>query len=183
MPRLFVGVPAPDDLETSGVRNALGDHARGVKPVDPDLYHVTVAFLGDTPTGRTDAILEALHEGAQAAGPHEGRAQGLGAFPDPRRASVVWVGVRDSRLPALAKATRQALDARGIDYDDRHDFHPHMTLARLRDKQDLSPLIDPHEDTDFGAFPVDRVHLYESTLTSEGPVYEVEGTARLGANP
>jgi 2'-5' RNA ligase len=182
MPRLFVGVPAPADLDTSGVRTTLEDRASGVKPVDPELYHVTVAFLGDTPRGEVGPIADAVREGAQGLGPHEGTARGLGAFPDPSRASVVWVGVDGTRLTPLAEGVREALDARGIGYDDRHDFHPHVTVARLRDEEDLTTLTQPHERTDFGAFPVDRVVLYESNLTPDGPEYEALETVRLGAD-
>lgn len=179
MPRLFVGVPAPDGLELSGARNALTDQARGVKLVDPELYHVTVAFLGDTPESQVGPILDAMDAGATGVAPHEGQAEGLGAFPHPERASVVWAGVAGTRMAEIAKTTRAALEERSIGFDDRHDFHPHLTIARLRDKQDISSLLTPHEETDFGAFPVEVVHLYESTLTPEGPEYEVRGSVEL----
>lgn len=179
MPRLFVGVPAPNSLQLSGVRGKLSDDDN-VKLVDPDLYHVTLAFLGDTPQGRADAVLEAVRGGVAGVGAHEGRTRGLGAFPSEEKASVVWAGVEETRLPAMAEGVRTKLRERSIDFDDRHDFHPHLTIARLRNKRDMSPLLGPHEATEFGTFPVDRVHLYESTLTPEGPEYEVQGTVELG---
>lgn len=179
MPRLFVGVPAPGDLELSGVRNALEKRAGDVKLVDPELYHVTLAFLGDTPEDEVPAIREAVEASAEGTGAHEGEAKGLGAFPSASSASVVWAGVEGTRLDPLANGLRDTLRERGIGFDDRHEFHPHLTVARLREKKDLSSLLDPHSETGFGAFPVDRVHLYESTLTPEGPEYEVRGTAEL----
>lgn len=181
MPRLFVGVPAPEDLELSGVRNALEKRGDNVKLVDPELYHVTIAFLGDTPEAEVDAILDAMDDGAEGLPAHEGQAQGLGAFPSAKRAAVVWAGIADTELDRLARDVRDALTERGIEYDDRHDFHPHLTVARLRNKRNITQLVDPHEATAFGAFPVDRVRLYESTLTPDGAVYESRGTVQLEA--
>lgn len=179
MPRLFVGVPAPGNLDLGGVRGRLEDEGN-VKLVDPQLYHVTLAFLGDTPEGRTDAALQAIREVAKAHKAHEGRARGLGAFPDRGNASVLWTGIQDTELTPLAEGIRDRLRDRSIGFDDRHDFHPHLTVARLRDKRDMTHLLDPHASTDFGAFPVEQVNLYESTLTPQGPEYDVRGTAELG---
>ncbi|PSG97093.1 RNA 2',3'-cyclic phosphodiesterase [Thermoplasmatales archaeon SW_10_69_26] len=179
MPRLFVGVPAPGSLDLSGVRGSLEDEG-GVKLVDPANYHVTLAFLGDTPEGRVDAALQAIREVVEGTGAHEGRARGLGAFPSEENASVVWTGIEETELDPLANGIRERLRSRSIDVDDRNDFHPHLTLGRLRDKRDMTHLLEPHASTDFGGFPVEQVHLYESTLTPEGPEYEIRGTAELG---
>jgi 2'-5' RNA ligase len=178
MPRLFVGIPAPGTLDLGGVRGALEDD--DVKLVDPELYHVTLAFLGDTPEGRVDAAAEAIRKGAAAVPAERGRARGLGAFPSPEHASVIWAGIEAEGIDELADGVRRGLRDRSIDVDDRHDFHAHLTVARLRDKRDVTGLIGPHESTDFGAFPIEEVHLYESTLTPQGPEYEVRETVRLG---
>lgn len=151
-----------------------------VKLVDPQLYHVTLAFIGNLSEDRVDAAADAVTTGSAGVPAHSGRASGLGAFPNPEHASVIWVGVEDTQLDELAQGVRTKLRERSIDFDDRHDFHPHLTVARLRDKEDRTPLIGPHEATDFGEFPVDRVHLYASNLTPEGPEYEVRATAKLG---
>lgn len=179
MPRLFVGVPAPGTLELGGVRGELeGDD--NVKTVDPEHYHVTLAFLGDTPEERVDTAIEAIRKGAAGTPPEEGRARGLGAFPSPDNASVLWAGIDAENLGHLATGVRQALQDLSVDFDDRHDFHAHLTVARLRDKEDATDLVEPHEETDFGAFPIEQVHLYESTLTPDGPEYEVRETIQLG---
>lgn len=183
MPRLFIGVPAPETLEASGVRRALDEHARNPKVVDPENYHVTLAFLGDTPTDEIPRIEEALDEATKGHPQETAQARGLGAFPDPKHASVVWMGIQNRVLPPLADDLHEALDQRGIGFDDRHDFHAHLTIARLRRKQDMTPLIDPHQDTDFGPFPIHMVTLYESTLTPEGPTYEARASATLEDAP
>jgi len=178
MPRLFVGVPAPGDLELGGVRRELEDDDNA-KLVDPELYHVTLAFLGDMPEARTDAAFEAIREVATGTPAEEGRAKGLGAFPSPDNARVLWTGIEADRIESLGSGVRTALRDRSIDYDDRHDFHAHLTVARLRDHADVTDLVGPHEATDFGAFPIEQVHLYESNLTPDGPEYEIRDTVEL----
>lgn len=179
MPRLFIGVPAPHSLETSGVRRALDQHARDPKIVDPENYHITLAFLGDTPQEEIPRIQDALDEATKNTPQGTGRAQGLGAFPDPKHASVIWIGVHHDPLTQLANDLHQALDERKLPYDDRHAFHAHLTIARLRRKQDMTPLLDPHQETDFGAYPIQTVNLYESNLTPEGPTYTTRASATL----
>jgi 2'-5' RNA ligase len=178
MPRLFVGVPGPAKHGLSDVREEFSGDAN-VNPVDPELYHVTVAFVGDAPESQIDPIVDAIEEGADGIDRHEGAIEGLGAFPNPRNASVLWADIEDTRLTPLANATRQALDDRGIDFDDRHDFTPHVTIARFHDRENAQGLVDAYEGQRFAPFPVEMVHVYESTLKPEGPEYEVRGTVEL----
>lgn len=181
MPRLFVGSPAPSGLPLGSVIEALGPQREKVKPVDPALYHVTLAFLGNKPETMVDGILDALRDGAGGIQAHEGSLEGLGAFPKPYRARVLWAGIAGTQLDALAEGVRGALRANDIEFDDRHPFHAHLTLARFRDPVDLTTLVDDHADRVFAPFPVRHVHLYESTLRPDGPVYEVRGSAELEA--
>ncbi len=182
MPRLFIGIPAPDTLDASGVRRAIKQHARDPKLVDPDNYHITLAFLGDKPQATIPKIQHALHDATTRTPPGTGQAQGLGAFPNPKHASVIWIGIHHEPLTRLAENLHKALNEHDISFDDRHDFHAHLTIARLRRKQDITPLTTPHQDTDFGPFPIDTIHLYESTLTPQGPLYETRASVTLEDN-
>src|SRR5262249_44852213 len=60
------------------------------------------------------------------------RLAGGGAFPSARRASVLWIGVREPEpLVRLARAVEAATAELGHRAEDRA-FHPHLTVARAR---------------------------------------------------
>lgn len=152
-----------------------------LKPVDPDKHHVTLAFLGDVDEGWVEQAGQAVIAGCQGHHAQDGQAVGLGAFPKPGHASVLWAGIRGGDLGPLARDIRAQLGKRELPYDDR-SFHAHLTLARFRSKVDLARLVHEHEDTVLGPFPMDTVHLYASTLTPDGPVYQTVETVTLEAS-
>ncbi len=61
------------------------------------------------------------------------RLTGLGAFPRPGAATVLWVGVEDATgaVERLAAQCEQAARDVGFEPEER-PFHPHVTLARIR---------------------------------------------------
>jgi 2'-5' RNA ligase len=105
---------------------------------------------------------------------------GLGAFPRPRRARVVWAGIDDPQtlLAALAAELGEALRAVGYEPEDRA-YTAHLTLARFKTPSpvELPDLPDPP-----GPFTVDRVTLFRSRLSPSGARYEVMHEAYLSAS-
>ena len=58
--------------------------------------------------------------------------QGIGAFPNFRRARVVWIGVeQEPRLELLHHDLELACEQEGFEVEGR-PFRPHITLARVR---------------------------------------------------
>ncbi len=171
--RLFVAVPLPDD-----VRHALSTLIREAAPgglpgrvVPPANWHVTLRFLGDVDDLGRDRLLREL----QAAGlgdPFVVDWGGLGAFPRPGRATVLWVaadrGAAD--LSRLAVDVEEAAVAAGFPHEDR-PFRSHLTLSRIRPHQDVAPLLESTSPFDL-AMTVDRVAVYRSHLGRGGARYE-----------
>jgi len=77
----------------------------------------------------------------------------------------------------LRKKVRAAARGAGIDLP-RERFRPHVTLARFSrskpvDMGRLTAFLGAYGGFRAGPFAVDRFCLYRSTLTPEGPVYDV----------
>lgn len=124
---------------------------------DANLYHLTLAFLGEYPHTEVDHLVSALQTATKNTKPFDLRLGSIGTF-----GPVLWRGVQaQPGLDALATRVRNALDAAGI-YYDRKPFCPHITLAR--DVQ-LSPDAYSVELPD-SACTVRSVILYESTRAS-----------------
>ncbi len=166
--RAFVAVvpPAPlfDAVATTAMaaranlegRPGLGGSGRWVPPAQ---WHLTLAFLGnDVDLEVVAAQLATVEFGAFMAS-----LRGIGAFPRPRSARVLWLGVCDGRreLIDLAADLDRRLGARAD-----QPFRPHLTLARFRAPVDARSVVT--RDRDVGTWRVDELVLFESVLGSRG---------------
>src|SRR2546430_12500135 len=122
------------------VRAALGsaiDGLPGLAPavawVSPENVHLTLKFLGQVREARAAELVAALAGATSGFAPFEASVEGLGAFPTPLRARVIWAGVGRGAEPLVELAGRvdAALAALGFEREAR-PFAPHFTLGRVR---------------------------------------------------
>lgn len=107
--------------------------------VPPPNFHVTLRFIGKVDPVSYDRLLAALGT-RPLVEPFRMRLGGLGAFPNPRRATVVWVGVEsDPVLDELAATVEDAVVSAGFDPEER-PFVPHLTVARVRPPENVTGL-------------------------------------------
>jgi RNA 2',3'-cyclic 3'-phosphodiesterase len=177
--RLFLGVALSDEVRY-GLAAFLGAQAGPLpgKPTPPQNWHLTLRFLGSSEPEQRERLLDVLEEEALVL-PFVLGFAGLGGFPRPRGATVLWLGVDRGveELAELAEACEDAARDVGFPADER-PFHPHVTLARLRPKGDVSDLV-----ATVSPFPlsqeVDRIVLYRSLLGPGGARYEIADEVRL----
>jgi len=172
--RLFVGVDLPGEVKDSlaVLIEGLRVRAPGAKWVPRDNLHLTLAFLGEVSEERLPPIRDALREAAsQIPGPIETSLSDAGAFPSPRRARVLWIGLHDPHgvLGALAERVGSVLEPLGFERE-RRAWTPHLTLARFRVPSDATGLLgDPLEPS---FFTVPDATLFRSRLARPAPTYE-----------
>jgi RNA 2',3'-cyclic 3'-phosphodiesterase len=145
-----------------------------------DQWHFTLQFYGRV--GDVDALREGLQAAASAWEPFTLGVRGGGAFPNPEKARVFWLGAtsRDALIDlhaTVAAATRDFIDRR-----DRIDLVPHLTLARLKRVTDLTPDVDALSDAPVGVpWTVTELLLLESESRSGGAVYVEQDRFTLGS--
>lgn len=148
----------------------------GGTPLRPDApHHLTLAFLGDLDEARVPALAEALAARLRRSAPFDVTLGGVGAFPDPRRPRVVWVGFSAGgpELVRLAGEVREVLRALGLPVEERA-FVPHLTLFRVRGRSDAERarlLLDRPPAGELGRTRVAEVLLKSSTLAAGGAVH------------
>jgi 2'-5' RNA ligase len=149
---------------------------RAVEPgldwATPDKLHLTMKFIGDADeegakrlAGVADAVAARHH-------PFEMALEKVGAFPNFRRARVVWMGVEhEPRLELLHHDLEVACGDLGYEVEGRA-FRPHITLARVRSPLPLDrarPLARAARGVTFAATSdVSRLTLFESALAPTG---------------
>lgn len=180
--RLFAAVEVPEEaLDAVAAAivpvRARIPHARWLPRIS---WHITLAFLGPTPEDRlaaVTAVLGAAASGAQveASGAFS-RLTGLGAFPSPARARVIWVGLDDAggALASLAGTLAAGLAELGVP-QERRPWRPHLSVARLRVPEGVGPALASAGPIDTPGFRVSEIVLFQSHLRPQGPVYEALG--------
>ena len=174
--RLFIGVPLAEDARRA-IATSLPKNLPG-KPVAPQNWHFTLRFLGSTSTDVRDQIVGRL--GVAACGsPFDIRFTELGAFPNPKRARILWLGIDDGadrfmQLAAIAEAT-----ARSVGFAaETKLFRPHLTLSRIDPPVAVATLLDSKPR--FGIrMIVDSLVLYRSRLGGGTVRYEEVSRIRL----
>lgn len=171
--RLFVAVPVPPAADAA-LEDALAPWrgaVDGARWIGPPNRHVTVKFLGEVPEERLEEVRDALEGATTAASPFALALDGMGAFPRPERAKVLWVGLADptGTLGDLAAAVDRALEL--LVPADVRPFAAHLTLARFDPPRRLP---DGLLDTPIppSGWTADRVVLFRSRLGGGPPRYE-----------
>ena len=171
--RLFVAAPLTDDARhrIAHLLRAASPRPLPGRPVPPENWHVTLRFLGSVDEVGRDRLLAGL-DAAVLGERFDVEWGGLGAFPRPARATVLWVGADrgDGPLRLLAERVEDAVVGAGFDPEDR-PFRSHLTLSRIRPHQDVTPIVDRLEPLGV-RMPVDRVVVYRSHLGRGGARYE-----------
>ena len=127
MPRLFSALPVPEDV-TDDLLSLIGE-LDGANWIDADDYHITLGFFGDIDNLLADEIVSELDR--IDCPPVTVEIIGLGSFTRRGLPQIIFADVRLSdELATLRSRHERVLRRYGFELD-KHDFHPHVTLARL----------------------------------------------------
>lgn len=148
-----------------------------VKWVKSENCHLTLKFLGDTSVEKISEIKAALKNITSSMNPIDTHLTDVGAFPRIERPQIVWLGLedKDKQLEELAKAVENDFEKIGFQKEVR-DFKAHITIARVKTGRNIKTFIqalNTIKDIPPEAFRINEVALYQSTLTPQGPLYEV----------
>jgi 2'-5' RNA ligase len=174
--RLFVGVPIVDDArrEVVALLARLREREWPVRWVHDEGSHLTLKFYGEVAPERLDVIAESVRLACRGTAPLPLRLGALGAFPSGSRPRVLWVGLdAPPELGLLQERLEETGEAIGFPPEGA-PFRPHVTLGRVREGQRFPRGgLDEHQASYArAAFVADRVVLYESVLTRQGPRYD-----------
>lgn len=169
MRRIFIGVPVQRRLQ-GRINRLLAPVSKGNKEirwVTERNRHLTLAFLGDQPDEVVEALAGEMDDVFREQPPFDAGFTAMARFPDSRGHILALVGREDDRLSALFKATCRFLAPFGLG-PEFETFRPHITLGRIiRPRLVKTKYYEPADIL----LHVDRITLYQSTLTPNGSVY------------
>ncbi|KRE83026.1 hypothetical protein ASG89_12885 [Paenibacillus sp. Soil766] len=179
--RLFVAVPIPPEIKHvfASWIDQIKPHLSFRKWVHPEDLHITLQFLGDTPSGSVSHINQVLNDILTISNPLSLRVDSLGIFGRSTQPSVLWVGVGGDveGLHNLQRRVADALTPLGFSPEERN-YHPHLTIARNYigktpfDRNMLSTITKPNSSLqDLLSWKSNEIMLYRSHLNKR-PMYE-----------
>lgn len=184
--RLFVAVDMPEESKSALEQavNPWRERLGAGRWVVRDNWHVTMKFLGRTWPRLLPVVAAADREVASTVVPFQVRLSGLGVFPGPSRARVLWAGLDDpdGHLTGLSEGLDAAL---AKDFTpEKRAFTPHLTVARFNPPIPMREHAEALAGTPIDAppFTVDRLVLYRSHLSPRGARYEALEGFPLGSS-
>ncbi len=168
--RLFVALKTDlDKNKVFSTEKRLMRTYHNVKWADKDNLHLTLKFLGEVDDLQSNSLKLKLEDIASKFTEFSFIYQGISAFPNKKRAKVIFVAVRDGKkIVELMKVIDHTL--RTLGFNREKSYVPHLTLGRAREPLDISC-----SDIDFPPLNVNAsgLSLIKSTLTKYGPIYEI----------
>jgi 2'-5' RNA ligase len=159
----------------------------------PKNIHLTLHFLGDLAVDHLEVVSSTIRNVAAAHNPFSLSLSTLGCFPDIRRPRIVWVGLSGETEPLRGVHGRLARELReeiGFQPESR-PYSPHLTIGRSKkgvtnyQLRALGQALEPQIPRvgRLAALRVDRIHLIQSVLKPDGPVYTSLAHGKLGTAP
>jgi 2'-5' RNA ligase len=155
------------------IQHRLAEENIKVRWEPADKLHVTVRFLGDSPPDRLTQLKASLSELTTKFSPCDMVITTLGAFPSLQLPKVIWAGAfRTVVMDTLGKHVEELCQTAGWPSESR-EFHPHITLARVRERDDVRSLTNAAERINFDPILVrtSELVLMRSVLLPGGSQY------------
>ena len=184
--RAFIAIAVPESVlrsceEIMARLKGLNLHGRFARTRST---HLTLQFLGNIEEEQIPGIAEILEQAGKGVAPFDLEVGRLGVFPHLANPRVVWIGVEPiDALMKLQSKIQQGLEPLGFPGENRN-FHPHLTLLRLKSRKNLRQLARYIETEGpglrAGVIQVEDIHLYQSILKPQGAEYRQLLTCELG---
>jgi 2'-5' RNA ligase len=176
--RTFIALPLQVKQPFIQARNKLMESLREerISWTDPDQYHVTLRFLGDTESSAIQGIGNALKDGLTVPAQTGLEISGLNSFGPRKRPRVIWVGFENSTFfEPLKQQVDHILKSYGIPSEEQ-PFRAHLTLGRIRRLKNLERYYLKIEEMNQyfqDSVLFDRLVFFRSILGSGRPEYQV----------
>ena len=174
--RLFVAAYPPVDISQQMIDaiNLLKLPPHRLTPIEQ--IHVTLQFIGDTPSRDLDDVIESVRRSAARLNRFILAPQRLVTFPE--RGPARLIACETDAPPTLMELHRRLVQRLATNVRSRRDerFRPHFTLCRfaspVRGMKVDQPIATPE-------FEIATIHLMRSTLSASGATHHAVAAIEL----
>ena len=185
--RCFIAIELPESVRSSldELSARLRRSAVRASWVRPENMHVTLRFLGEISEERAGEVVRLLEDSCANTVSFRVTLQGTGAFPNMKTPNVIWAGIRpNDAILEVQRITENVAERVGCS-KEKNRFHPHVTLARIKDPRNASGLqryLAAEKDWEGGEVYVEHIAVFQSELTPKGPIYTRLACVRLSVS-
>ena len=171
--RLFVVIDLGHDVRNYlyDLEKSIGNNLAKVKWVAKKNLHLTLKFLGEISDERVEDVKERLRR--INASRFKLKLNGIGVFPNENIIRVVWIGLKpeDKIRELQRKVDEETLDIS----KEAMEFVGHLTIGRIKAVKNKEAFLKRIKELDIKEieFKVDDFKLFKSTLSKDGPKYEL----------
>lgn len=180
--RIFLAIDLPQNVKTV-IHNTQKKMSQQAPPIirwtKTNLLHITLKFAGELQDSDLQPIQHELDHSVSFFQTFSLEYEDMGIFPNKGNPRVLWLGIiPNESLTRLVQTIEPAFGAHGYEADKR-PFQPHLTIGRFNnhfnqsDLQNFLTSLEVLKGQIHADQQVDHITLYESTLTSHGPIYSV----------
>jgi 2'-5' RNA ligase len=154
------------------IRSNFGDEK--IRWVNPQNFHLTLRFLGDTEVDILPNISRKLEDVARETNSFRITIRSIGVFRSISWPRVLWAGLEENRsLNELKERVDRKLELFGYPGQEKA-FSPHLTIGRMKrlnDINNLRKIIGNYEGQTLHIQDVESMVFFESRLSEKGPEY------------
>ena len=169
MQRVFIGIPVDQQSQLR-----INELLRPIKKLHQDVrwepdsnWHLTLAFIGNTPVAEVDNLLQLFGDTYQQEQRFEFRLSTMTRFPGPSGRIVALVNDPTEPLHKLFQITKTFLERNNVDLDLKQ-FRPHITLGRIKKAKHVKTNFDQKTDI---SLKVKKITFYQCTQGESGSIY------------
>jgi RNA 2',3'-cyclic 3'-phosphodiesterase len=176
--RIFIAIPITENAreEISVLQKRLSRASHSIRWIQPSNTHITLKFFGNINQGKIDSISCALRQASKICKRFEFEIAGIGAFPSISRPDIIWAGLKSGKAECIALQENIQSHIEGLcANNESRPFFPHLTIGRVICSERKKLLVDALEkEKNFSIktkVAADKIVLFSSMLTPEGPIY------------
>jgi len=183
--RSFIAVNFSQEVKKKliEIQNELRSIIEGsLKWVEEENLHLTLKFMGELQENKIEHMKSLLSPVFKNYRQFRIEFKSIGAFPTINKPRVLWIGIEEGKneLETMVEEIENILANKLDIAKEEREFHPHITLARVKDKCRTNfEKIAKYQNKVFAEDIVTKIDLMESKLTPSGPIYSIIYSWRL----
>src|SRR3989344_6230578 len=183
--RIFIAVNLPEYVKEKLLSWQREWAELPVRWTKENSLHITLVFIGYVTDEEMVKICQTIREVGKRHEPFEIKLERICLGPPGRAPRMIWAqGEKNLALAKLRSDLENVLlDSARTTYNRKETraFSPHITLARIRQREWRSLSFKPDIEKDISlSFPVESIEVMESRLLRDGAEYIVLESAPLG---